>query len=273
MSRATDLLSAALLRPVNLLAPGAGLLSSLTWAPWWVFPASIVPYAGLVLLSLRSPKFVQRVTSAQAVEDAGVTTDWPALQRELGGGDWNVPVMRIATAERNLTGELAQAPEGARAVLTSTLSQVRTAAGLGAELARRLKSLDHALRAYAGMNPETSRLEAADKRARAASARDQGAVRAFTEAANAFEETARTAESLRALRERTSAQLESLAAMLEGVAVRGVRLRVQSEGGPAEIAESLNAEMDAVRETLGVFESIERDADGGASMNANRTGA
>ena len=51
MSRPAQLLSAALLRPTNLLAPGAGLLLALTWAPWWIFPLSLVAYAIMVVLT------------------------------------------------------------------------------------------------------------------------------------------------------------------------------------------------------------------------------
>jgi hypothetical protein len=257
MDRPKDLLPAALLRPVNLLTPGAGLLFALTWAPWWVFPLSIVPYAVMVFLSLRDPAFVRRVSRGLGTEEAGDPVDWARLERELGRGEWVPSLTRIAAAERNLARELAQAPDAARSVLSSTLGQVRAAAALGAQLARRLRSIDQALEGYAGMNPEMSRLEAADKRARADGARDDAARRALADAAAALEESARTAESLRTLRERTAAQLDSLAAMLESVAVRGVRLRVQSDAGAGDIAETLGAEMDAVRETLGVLESMD----------------
>jgi hypothetical protein len=257
MTQPRELLPAALLRPVNLLTPGAGLLFALTWAPWWVFPLSLVPYVVMVFFTVRDPAFARQVTRTQGDESAGAAMNWASLERELGRGPWAAPLARIATAERNLARELAHAPDSARSVLSSTLGQVRAAATMGVELARRLRSLDQALGTYAGMNPDVSRREAEEKRARAAAARDPGAARAFGEAANALEESARTAESLRTLHERTAAQLESLAAMLESVAVRGVRLRVQSDGGAGEIAQTLDAEMDAVRETLGVLESID----------------
>jgi hypothetical protein len=258
MERPPDLLPAALLRPVNLLTPGLGLLFALTWAPWWVFPLSLLPYAVMVFLTLRDPAFARG--GSRAGDDAGNAVDWAALDRELGRGDradWGGPLARIATAERNLGRELAKAPEAARGVLSSTLGQVRAAAGLGVELVRRIRSLDEALHTYAGMNADLSRREAADKRGRAAAARDPAAQRALSDAAEALEESARTAESLRALRERTAAQLESLSAMLESIAVRGVRLRVQSDQGPTDLADSLGAEMDAVREMLGVLESMD----------------
>jgi hypothetical protein len=257
MSRASDLLVAALLRPINLVAPGAGLVLALTAAPWWVFPLSVALYAAMVVLTVRDPAFVRKALNIRLDESAGEPIDWAALGKELGPGEWTAPLTRIATAERNLARELAQSPDAARSVLSSTLGQVRTAASLGTQLARRLRSLDQALAGYAGMNPDLSRREAAEKRARAASAADEVAARALSEAAVALEESARTADSLRALRERTAAQLESLSAMLESVAVRGVRLRVQSDDGASDLVENLGIEMDAVRETLGVLESMD----------------
>jgi hypothetical protein len=52
--------------------------------------------------------------------------------------------------------------------------------------------------------------------------------------------------------------------MLESIAVRGVRLRVQSDGGSADLAGALGAEMDAARETLGVLESMDDEERAGA---------
>jgi hypothetical protein len=86
------------------------------------------------------------------------------------------------------------------------------------------------------------------------------AARALSDAAVALDESARTAESLRMLRERTATQLESLSAMLESIAVRGVRLRVQSDDGSGDLVETLGVEMDAVRETLGVLESMDESS-------------
>jgi hypothetical protein len=257
MARSSELLPAALLRPVNLLTPGAGLLFAVTWAPWWVFPLSLVPYVAMVLWTMRDPAFARTQRRESEDEGAGDALDWAALDRELGRGEWAAPLARIATAERNLARETSQAPEAARGVLASTLGQVRAASTLGVQLARRLRSLDQAFQAVAGMNPDLSRREAAEKRARSVAARDPAAQRAFADAATALEESARTADSLRTLRERTAAQLEGLAAMLESIAVRGVRLRVQSDGESVDVAETLGAEMDAVRETLGVFESMD----------------
>jgi hypothetical protein len=258
MSRPGSLLAAALLRPVNLLTPGAGLLFALTWAPWWAFPLSFVPYAIMVLLTLRDPAFVQRTALGAAGGEAGVPIDWGEVRRELGRGPWDPSLARISAAEHNLGHELAQAPEGARSVLASTLAQVRSATTMGLQLARRMRSLDDALRGVAGMDAGVSRREADEKRGRASTAQDPTARKALLDAANALEESARTSDSLRSLRERTAAQLESLSAMLESVAVRGVRLRVHSDGGSAEeLGETLGAEMDAVRETLGVLESID----------------
>jgi hypothetical protein len=260
-----SLLAAALLRPLNLLAPGVGLLLALSLAPWWTFPLSLLPYALMVLLSIRDPAFVQRAMHASAADDAGEPIDWPATARQLGRGAWAASLERIATAERNLGMELAQAPEDARAVLASTLAQIRSAARLGIELARRLRTLDYALQAYAGMNPERSRAEAQEKRRRAEAAADDAARRAFLDGATALEESARSAASLLTLRERTYAQLDNLAATLESVAVRSVRLRVAGGGGPGEIAEALSADMQAVRETLDVLESVDETAPGGTA--------
>jgi hypothetical protein len=259
MSRTGQVFTAALLRPLNLLAPGAGLLLSLTYAPWWTFPLSLVPYGLMVGLSLRDPAFVQHAARA-ARDDEEEPIDWSAVRREAGSGPWLGPLERIAAAERNLDHEVDSASEGACAVLSSTLSQVRTAARLGVELARRIRELDSALQGYAGMDPDRSRREAEDKRRRAEVATDQEARKALSDASNALEESAKTADDLRVLRERTSAQLESLSVVLESVAVRGVRLRVQADGGPQDIAENLGAEVDAVRETLGVLESMARPA-------------
>jgi hypothetical protein len=256
--RPSSLLSAALLRPVNLLTPGVGLLLALTWAPWWIFPFSIVPYAVMVVLTLRDPAFRRDLLGG---DDA---IDWGAVRRQLGPGEWRPPLERIAAAEQNLAHELASAPESAKSVLASPLAQLRTAARMGTQLATRLRDLDVALARTSGMKPDLSRREAADKRARAGAARDAAARKAFADAADALEESARTADSLRALRERTAAQLESLAAMLESIAVRGVRLRVQSDGGSADLAGALGAEMDAARETLGVLESMDDEERAGA---------
>jgi hypothetical protein len=257
MARPGSPLAAALLRPVNLLTPGAGLLFALTWAPWWTFPLSLLPYIVMVLLTLRDPAFVQRALGAAGGE-AGAPVEWGEVRRELGRGPWDASLARIAAAEHNLGRELAQAPEGARSVLASTLAQVRSAATMGVQLARRIRSLDEALRGVAGMDSTNSRREAEEKRSRAAMAQDPAAQKALLDAAVALEEAARTSDSLRSLRDRTAAQLESLSAMLESVAVRGVRLRVHSDGGSAEeLTETLGAELDAVRETLGVLESID----------------
>ncbi|HEV3191834.1 MAG TPA: hypothetical protein VGY54_15090 [Polyangiaceae bacterium] len=263
MSRAGLLLSAALLRPTNLLAPGAGLLLALTWAPWWIFPLSIAVYALMVVLSLSDSRFVARATRSATEDTAGAPIEWGRIARELGQGAWARPLVRISTSERNLAGELSrtrEGPEGAQSVLASTLAQVRSAAALGVDLARRLRSLDHALEGYAGMNPEASRREAADKQRRAAAATDDDTRRAYLDAASALEESASAAESLRSLRERTAAQLESLAAVLESVAVRSVRLRVQSDSGSEDPAATLGAEIDAARDTLSVLESIDEPA-------------
>jgi hypothetical protein len=249
-------LGAALLRPINVLAPGAGLVLALAWGPWWLFPLSLVPYALMVFASMRDPAFIARALRGSSTAQAGEAIDWRSVARELGRGTWAPSLERIATAERNLSGELGFAPEGARDAIASTLSQVRSAARMGIELARRLRTLEYALQGYAGMNPAQSRGEAQDKRQRAAQSTDEAVQRALVDAAAALEESAKSAESLRALRERTVAQLDTLAATLESVAVRSVRLRVAGEGGPDDLAASLQADVEAMRETLDVLESF-----------------
>ena len=71
MPRSGSLLSAALLRPVNLLNPGVGLLLALTVAPWWTFPLSLIPYAVMVFVSMRDPAFVRRVAGQMEGLEAG----------------------------------------------------------------------------------------------------------------------------------------------------------------------------------------------------------
>jgi hypothetical protein len=253
----SSLLAAALLRPINLLAPGVGLLLALVGGLWWLFPLSFVPYALMVILSLRDPSFVARAVRREPATESGEPIAWKTVARELGAGSWVPSLERIARAENNLGGELQLAPEGARAAMASTLGQVRSAASMGIDLARRLRSLEYALQGYGGMNPAQSRAEAQEKRSRASESADEAVRRALLDAASALEQSAQTAESLRALRERTLAQLESLAATLESVAVRSVRLRVSGDGGPDDISASLQADVAAMRETLDVLESVE----------------
>ena len=254
IDRSGRLLTAALLRPLNLLAPGAGLLLALTVAPWWLFPLSFVPYAIMVLLSLRDPRFVQRAARIETDEQIGEEIEWRPLWKELGNGAWAPALQRIAQSERALTGQLAQTPDGARPIMASTLTQVRSAARLAIELARKLKALDASFAGFAAMNPHNSRSEADERRRRAASARDEQAKQSLLDAARSLDEAASSAEATLRLRERTLAQLESLAASLDSVAVRSVRLRVSSDGMD-DVASSLNADIDAVKETLAVFES------------------
>jgi hypothetical protein len=255
----SSLLAAALLRPLNLLAPGVGLLLALVGSLWWLFPLSLVPYAVMVFLSLRDPAFVARALRSAPAAESGEPIAWSGIARELGTGSWVPSLERIARAEHNLAGELGLAPEGARGAMASTLGQVRSAARMGIDLARRLRSLEYALQGYGGMNPAQSRAEAQEKRQRAAGSVDDAARRALLDAASALEQSAQTAESLRALRERTVAQLDSLSATLESVAVRSVRLRVSGDGGPDDISASLQADVAAMRETLDVLESVEGD--------------
>ena len=254
MDRTGKLLTAALLRPLNLLAPGAGLLLALTLAPWWLFPLSFVPYAIMVMLSLRDPGFVRRAVREETDEQAGEEIDWGRTWKELANGPWAPALQRVGQSERALTGQLAQTPDAARPILASTLAQVRSAALLAIELSRKLKGLDASFAGFAAMNPSTSRAEADERRRRAAGAQDAQARQSLLDAAKSLDEAASSAEATLRLRERTLAQLESLAASLDSVAVRSVRLRVTSDGMD-DVASSLHASIDAVKETLAVFEA------------------
>ncbi len=254
MDRSGKLLTAALLRPQNLLAPGAGLLFALTpWGPWWVFPIAIVPYLLMVYLSVRDPQFIQRALATG--EDVGEPIDWKEILEELGKGELTAPLKRIADNEKGLADQLATAPPSARGMMASTLQQLRTAGRMAIELARKVKALDITL-ASTAMNPEQSRWEAAERKKRAENVADPEAKRAFLDAAKSLEESAKSAEAMRTLRERTVAQLENLAASLESVAVRTIRLRVSANDGSAaaNIGETLRVDMEAVKETLSVFE-------------------
>ena len=280
--RNNPVFSAALLRPINIAELCAGLLSALTWAPWWVFPLSCAVYGLMVFASMRDRAFVAHVLRGAEDEQAGAAIDWRAAARDLGPGPWAAPLQRVALAERNLVSELALAPESARGPIASTLAQFRSAAKLAIDLAARLRSLDGALRSYAGMDADASRREAGHKRALANGAADDVSRKALLQAASALDESAATAEALRRSYARTAAQIESLSAMLESVAVRGVRLRL-SDAGAGELTSTLGAEIDAVRETLSVLESMDptdeardagelRDATDATGTRAARSG-
>ena len=257
-ARNNPVLAAAILRPINIAELCAGLLLALTLAPWWAFPLSCVVYGLMVFASMRDRAFVARVLRGAEDERAGASIDWRAAARELGAGPWAAPLQRVALAERNLVSELALSPESARGAIASTLAQFRSAARLAIDLAARLRSIDGALRSYAGMDPDASRGEAAHKRARANEAGDEISRKALLQAAAALDESATTAEALRRSYARTAAQIESLSAMLESVAVRGVRLRL-SDAEAGELTATLGAEIEAVRETLSVLESMDPD--------------
>jgi hypothetical protein len=118
-----------------------------------------------------------------------------------------------------------------------------------------VRLLDTTLSTYSAMNPQQSRWEAQERRRRAGEVKDEQAKRAFLDAAKSLEESAESAEALQKLRERTVAQLENLGASLESVAVRTIRLRVSADqGNAAEIGDTLRVDVEAVKETLGVFE-------------------
>src|SRR5262249_13133766 len=119
---------------------------------------------------------------------------------------------------------------------------------------RKLKTLDASFAGFAAMNPANSRAEADEKRRRAAAATDEQAKRSLLDAARSLDEAAASAESTLRLRARTVAQLDSRAASLVSVAVRSVRLRVTSDGMD-DVASGLNADIEAVKETLAVLEA------------------
>jgi hypothetical protein len=139
--------------------------------------------------------------------------------------------------------------------MASTLAQLRSAASLGVELARRLQKLDATLATYPAANAPMVRREAEERRRRAAMAQDAQASAAYLDAAKSMEESAATAEGMYRLRERLSAQLESLAASLESVAVRSIRLRVASaDGAGGDLNDALRVDIDAAKDMLSVFE-------------------
>ncbi len=234
MSRASELLQAALLRPVNLLAPGAGLLLALTAAPWWVFPLSIALYATMVVLTVRDPAFVRRVASVARRRERGRADRLVGARERARSG-------RVGGPPRSHRDGRAQSRARACAVARCGAQRPLFDAGAGAHRG----GARHAARAPSavtrpgprwecGNEPRSVAARSGRQARRAAGARDEMAARALSDAAMALDESARTAESLRTLRERTAAQLESLSAMLESVAVRGVRLRVQSDDGSGD---------------------------------------
>jgi hypothetical protein len=103
------------------------------------------------------------------------------------------------------------------------------------------------------MDPRRARADAAERRKRAEQASDAQARASFLEAAQSLDESAKSAEGLLRLRERTIAQLDSLAASVENVAVRSIKVRVATDGSEA-VADALRIDVEAIKETLGVFE-------------------
>lgn len=256
VDRSPKLLVAALYRPLNLLAPGAGLLLAASpWGDWWMFPLSLIPYALMVILSLRDPRFIERALEQDDSGRAGEAIEWKPVIAELSNMVLASPLQRIAASEQRLVDQLVGAPVSARSILMDTLGQVRTAARLAIELARKIKSLDATLATLQAMTPEQAKWEADQRRKRAEQSDDAQTKQAFLDAAKSLEESATSTESMVRLRERTVAQLENLAASLESLAVRSIRLRVSADdAGLADMGESLRVDVQAAQETLGVFE-------------------
>ncbi len=234
---------------MNLVVVGAGLVFSLAGAPWWVFPLALIPYALMVFFSLRDPKFI-----ALALGNATAT---PSLQadaaRAVSDPDLRAILDRIAESERRLVEQVNEASPSLRPLLNTSLEQVRSAAKLGHELARKIEDIDSSL---ARTDVAHARAEAARRREWAKKATDAAGRQEFLEAAAALDESAEHAESLRALRQKTFAQLDHLAVSLENALVRSVRIRVAShdDEGARAISEALRADVENLRETLAVFE-------------------
>ncbi|MBI5515961.1 MAG: hypothetical protein HY909_19420 [Deltaproteobacteria bacterium] len=266
MDKATRVLTAALLRPLNLVAPAAGLALTLVDAPWWTFPLSLVPYGAMVYLSALDQKFVRKVLDTAEVT-GGV--DWDKALAGIKDEHLRALLGRLKKSEEALAREVSAAPSGLSSVLAQCLQQLRSAAALGVELARRVENLDTSLHA---MDPAGSRAEAGKRRSWAQSARDEGAKSEFLEAAARLDEAAGSAEALLRLRERTLAQLDNVAASLESAAVRAVRVRVDGGEGAGEgaLQEALRVDVETLRDTLGVFESAEVEAPRRAARGESR---
>lgn len=271
MSGASEIVTAAALRPLNLTPLGIGLLLAVTVAPWWLFPIALAVYVMMIAMSVRDPAFVRRTLTA-AREDVGAAVDWHTVLAEVTGVELTAPLKRIAASEERLVSEHEKAPEGARELLTSTLTQLRSAGRLAIKLALKVQDLDRTLATFTALNPQTSRYEAGERRKRATQTKDAAARAAFLDAAKSLEESASSAESLIQLRERTVAQLDNLAASLESVAVRTIRLRVSTddEGGAGEVTERLRIDMAAAKETLGVFEETLALTEASAAPNSGQ---
>ena len=240
---------------MNLVAPGAGLLLAVSpWGPWWVFPVSLVVYAFLVMLSLRDPTFVERAAAAEEAS-AGEPVEWGDVFGDIKEGELVAPLQRIRKNEERLMQQLVGAPKTTRSIIANALGQMRQAARLAVELAKKVQGLDATLKGLAGNSPDQARWEAKERRRRADGTTDDATKQAFLDAAQSLEESAKSTEAMLRLRERTVAQLENLAASLESVAVRSIRLRVSADDADLDqVGEALRVDVAAAKETLGVFE-------------------
>ena len=240
---------------MNLVAPGAGLVVSVSpWGPWWVFPISLAVYAFLVVLSLRDPSFVERAAAAEE-PTAGEPAEWNEVFGSIKEGELVAPLQRIRKNEERLMQQLVGAPKTTRSIVANALGQMRQAARLAVELAKKVQGLDVTLEGLKGNSPEQARWEAKERRRRAEATSDDATKQSFLDAAQSLEESAKSTEAMLRLRERTLAQLENLAASLESVAVRSIRLRVSADDGDLDqVGEALRVDVAAAKETLGVFE-------------------
>lgn len=234
-------LARAALRPVHLVAPGAGLLMALASERWWLFPLSLAVLGAMAWLA------------ARRAGDAAV--DWEGALDAVTQPRVVAALRRVRASEARLAEQVAGAPGVLREALAVCVAQGRAAGRAGVELARRAEALGAALAAADGAR---ARREAARRREWARDARDEDVRQELAGAARAYDEAAGHAEALAAERERCVARLEGLAAALEGAAVRAARLRVDGahEAAPA----ALRADVEALRATLEVFEGPARDA-------------
>lgn len=234
---------------MNLVVPGSGLVFALLGAPWWVFPLALIPYALMVFFSVRDPKFI-----ARALGNATATPSLAAVgSRAVTNRDLLAILERVADSESRLVDQVNEASPSLKPLLATSLEQVRSAAKLGHELARKIEDIDSSL---ARTDVAHARAEAGKRREWARKATDDAGRQEFLDAATALDESAAHAESLRALRQKTFAQLDHLAVSLENALVRSVRIRVASndDEGARAVSEALRIDVDNLRETLAVFE-------------------
>jgi len=249
------LLLAALTRPMNVFVPGAGLLFALASGFWWLFPLSLLPYGAMVWLSVRDPRFIERTLVSDANRASAI--DWTLRVADIDSVELRPLLARIAQAEAKIEAQVDRAPPSLIPVLEASLEQVRSAANLGVDLARRGQDLDRQLAAV--QRPDKVRADAGGRRERAAATTDPAIRDEYLATATALEETASQTEQLEQVRDRIYAQLDGLAAALESAVLRSMRIRVASsddEENAAALSTALRVDVNTMRETLAVFEEV-----------------